>query len=235
MEYGNGDIMKTIKKITNATIIGLSLFISIEANADTIINPTQVGNISVSGYSYGNSFLTVNWGNGDQNIGLVQFDVSAFLGKTVSGAIINLYQWANSGNGAVFDLYENTSAWSPSINSWASAPSHLSTPFAQLVIGDGNTKVWRSVDVTSIVNDWTAGGHANYGFTLERVDQSNPAIYFSAATGSYGGSAIYAPTLDVNSVNGNVAPPVPEPETFVLLIAGLGLVGVMSRKRKISA
>lgn len=219
--------MKAIKKIAYVTIVGLSLFVQAEANADTIINPTQVGNISVSGANYGSSFLTVSWANGDQNIGLVQFDVSAFSGKSIGSVLLNLYQWANNGNGAVFDLYENTSAWSPSISSWASAPSHLSTSFAQLVIGDGNAKVWRSVDVTNIVNDWTIGGHANYGFTLERVDQSNPAIYFSSSTSASNNT--YAPTLAIN------LSPIPEPVTSAMLIAGLGLAGIMARRRKTDA
>ena len=32
--------------------------------------------------------------------------------------------------------------------------------------------------------------------------------------------------------NGVITAPVPEPETYAMLLAGLGLVGVMSRRRK---
>lgn len=41
-------------------------------------------------------------------------------------------------------------------------------------------------------------------------------------TGLYGGS--YAGVL-------NIAPPVPEPETYAMLLAGLGLIGFISRRR----
>lgn len=184
--------------------------------------PSQVANIAVNNYSVGD-FLTLNWSSGEQNIGLLQFDLSAYAGKTVGNATLNLYHQYNGTPGAEFDLFQNTSGWSSTISTWSSAPNYNSSSAVALNIADGQAGIWRSVDVTSAINAWTSGSQANYGWTFKRVDQSSPIAYFSATTNIYGG---FAPTLSITAV--------PEPETYAMLLAGLGLMGCVARRRKTS-
>ena len=55
-----------------------------------------------------------------------------------------------------------------------------------------------------------------------------------ANLGSYSGPSHYAFTLYTSSTNQDylVASPVPEPESYAMLLAGLGLLGFMARRRK---
>jgi hypothetical protein len=190
----------------------------------------QTGNISVDGFTDPES-LTVNWSPESKNIGLLQFDLSAYA--SFSGtATLNLFHSWNDGNvlgqNAVFNLYQNTSPWDSTIDEWADRPSYNPTPAATLTIGDSNTFLWRSVDVTAAVLSWTSGAMANYGFTLERIDQENPYIYFVAEGESETGDNL-RPTLTL------VTAPVPEPETYAMMLAGLGLLGLAQRRRKQNA
>ena len=189
----------------------------------------QTGNISVDNNTDGD-YLTVNWTDGQQNIGLLQFDLSAYA--SFSGtATLNLYHQWNDGNAlgksAVFNLYQNTSAWDSSIVDWAERPSYDPTPAATLTISDSNTFLWRSVDVTAAVSSWTSGAMANYGFTLERVDQDNPYIFF-VANGFHPDDE----TQDLGPTLTLATAPVPEPETYAMMLAGLGLLGFVARRRK---
>lgn len=196
-----------------ATSAIFCLLLSNSSFADTL-NANQTGNISTQDRN-GGTFLTVNWWDGDPNVGLIQFDLSAYAGMAVGSATLNLYHQYNDGQGALFNLYQNTSAWNSSISSWSSLPTHSASPVAQLSISDSSENLWRMLDVTAAVNAWTSGSLANYGFTLERVDQGNPYIYFSASSG---------PTLDITAA-------VPEPETYAMLLAGLGLLSAVARRK----
>ena len=192
----------------------------------------QTGNISVDNGT-DTQFLTVNWWpNGQKNIGLLQFDLSAYA--SFSGtATLNLYHAKNDGNvlgqNAVFNLYQNTSPWDSSISLLANRPSYNNntTPAATLVISDSDTFLWRSVDVTAAVSSWTSGAMANYGFTLERVDQDNPYIFF-VANGFHPDDE----TQDLGPTLTLATAPVPEPETYAMMLAGLGLLGFVARRRK---
>ena len=55
--------------------------------------------------------------------------------------------------------------------------------------------------------------------------------------GSYSGPDLYNFTLYKSATNQDflVATPVPEPETYALMLAGLGLIGLVARRRKQSA
>lgn len=211
---GEGKSVKT-RHFFAAVIFAGSALVGGQAVADTTINASQVGNISTENLkSY--QELTVNWSTEAQNVGLLQFDVSSLAGTAIPRATLNLYHLYNNAFGAVFNLYANTSSWNSSINSWSALPSHLSSPVATLTIDEYGDHAWRSVDVTNVVNQWASGSLTNYGLTLMRVDQANPVAYFSA-TGN-------APTLTISAV--------PEPETYAMLMAGLGLLGALSRRKK---
>ncbi len=215
------------------TILGVLACGLLASNAFAQTLPAlQTGNISVDGFT-DPDFLTVNWSPESKNIGLLQFDLSAYASFSGTATLNLFHQW-NDGNvlgqNAVFNLYQNTSSWDSSIVDWADRPSHDPTPTATLTIGDSNTFLWRSVDVTAAVMSWTSGAMTNYGFTLERTDQDNPYIYFVAAGES---------EVDENGIRENLSPtltlvtaPVPEPETYSMMLAGLGLLGLVARRRK---
>lgn len=74
-----------------------------------------------------------------------------------------------------------------------------------------------SVDVTSLVNSSLGSGQ----YFAARLEAVLPP---SILSGYYGGQ-FFAPTLEIS--------PVPEPETYAMLLAGLGLLGfTMRRKNK---
>ena len=204
-----------IRSLLGAALLALSSV----AMADTV-TPSQVGNLGNGINLAPGGFLTVNWSNGAPNIGLIQCDLSAYAGQNVTSATINLFQQWNSDPNAVFGLYANTSAWSSSISGNPSdGPAFLATPVAQITTGDWNQGVWRSADLTAIVNDWTHGVLPNYGLTLERIDSTNPLVYFSSGLANTD-----APTLSLTAS-------VPEPENIALLLAGVACLAAVARRR----
>lgn len=214
-------IMKSMKFLF-AIVLVVSTGLS--QAAPVTLTPSQDANIGINiddGSNLSSSTeLTVNWWNGSQNVGLLQFDLTPYMGSTLtSGATLNLYHLYNNGLGAVFNLYRNTSAWVPGLD-WSSRPTYDPTPVSSLSIGDISQGLWRSADVSAVTQDWLNGTYDNYGFTLERVDQINPLVYF-ASSGNFDTSL--APQLVLN--------PVPEPSTYVMLLVGLGLLGFMAKRR----
>jgi hypothetical protein len=93
--------------------------------------------------------------------------------------------------------------------------------------GDAGDKWFngRTVDLSSI-----AGADNNADFALRVVATFAPgtsAYAASSATGTYGTAGTWR--FDMVTVS---AAPVPEPETYALMLAGLGLIGVAARRRK---
>jgi hypothetical protein len=191
------------------------------------IAPSNTANDSaVAGYFPGGldgQLLTVNWEGGQQNVGLVQFDLSPYMGDIFPHWTLNLFHLWNVAPGAQFGILPNTSPWVGVTTDWASLPTTGFGP--TLSIADSQTGVWRSVDVTAIVQDWLSGTSPNYGFTIERLDQPNPVVYFTSDSGSYGG---YAPQLVASSS-------VPEPDSVVLLGMALTLAFCGSLRRRLAS
>lgn len=214
-------MMLSLRRLAFLFLISMTLTF-----AGSVVLPSVTANDSaISGFfpgGEGSAFLTVNWGGGQQNVGLLQFDLSAYAGDSISSATLDLYHLWNGVAGAQFGILENTSAWVGVTTDWASRPSTSTGP--TLVIGDDESGVWRSVDITAIVQGWLSGASPNYGLTLERLDQENPTAFFTSATGTYAGEAIYAPKLDLSTG-------IPEPATAGMVALALALAALARRKR----
>lgn len=87
------------------------------------------------------------------------------------------------------------------------------------VIGTGDYSL--SFDVTGFIGGLLGGSHAYAGFVF-REDPAGPNSLM-------GLSLFNGPTL---SIEYSVAAPVPEPETYALLLAGMGLLGIAALQRK---
>jgi len=82
-----------------------------------------------------------------------------------------------------------------------------------------------SFDVSSIVNSWIAGTNANHFIALTgKNDLSGNDFLHGFVNNNNGGVLAGATFLTVAAV--------PEPETYALLLAGLGLIGACVRRQK---
>lgn len=104
------------------------------------------------------------------------------------------------------------------------------TNFVDFVLFDGNGgDTWfnRSVDLSSIAG---ADNNASFAFrVMATFAPSTNAYVASRSTSSYAGGTW---RFDAVTVSGAAVAPVPEPETYALLVAGLGLVGFSARRRQ---
>lgn len=123
------------------------------------------------------------------------------------------------------------------------AVATLTFPASDINGGPGGIPVrsaFRTWDVTTAVQGWTAGTFDNFGLWVERTAQDpnddRPTVSFAASDwptepdgfppGVYGTQ--YLPALIVE------ATPVPVPATLPLLAAGLGRLGLFGNRRRAS-
>lgn len=125
-------------------------------------------------------------------------------------------------SGSFFDTY-NFSVSSASLLSGAANNLPLSLGFLNVLNITGLTvNVWDNHHPSGLTNFGSFAGNNNtYTFNLPAAGDYHVDIT-GTATGLAGGS--YAVTLS--------AAPVPEPETYAMLLAGLGVMGAIARRRK---
>lgn len=106
------------------------------------------------------------------------------------------------------------------------------TNFVDFALFDGNAgDTWfnnRSVDLSSIAG---ADNNANFAFRIVSAFAPGTSAYAASNTGSsYATSGTWR--FDMVTVSGDTIAAVPEPETYAMMIAGLGLMGFTARRRQ---
>jgi hypothetical protein len=114
--------------------------------------------------------------------------------------------------GVIYDTYAFTLGTASTV---ASSVSTFGSPIAP-----ANYSIWNA-DNTATPFSWNFGGAP----TVHTVNLAAGSYYY-AVFGVAPGFAAYS----INSAA--VATPVPEPETYAMLLAGLGIVGFVARRRR---
>lgn len=184
----------------------------------------QAAGISNGGFessSYSGPFTTVNAGG------------SLGAWNVVSGSVdlINTY-WTNAEGHYSLDLNGNQAgSIQQSFATVVGQTYTVSFDVAGNANGGGNTKIL-SMGAGSYVGalfiDTTGKSNTNMGWTSKSFDfvanSSTSVLSFSG----FAGNGAYGVALD----NVKVTAAVPEPETYGMLLAGLGLVGLVARRKK---
>lgn len=132
-----------------------------------------------------------------------------------------------AGSGLTFTFASAINAFGLEIGDWATccAPSSLYIAF------DGGAVLKVATALTDSDNPgYVAGdGYRNFVAGIDTTNTFSKVSFYGDGWGEYlvaGGTIRYS-TLDIGSV-----PAVPEPETYAMMLAGLGLMGAIARRRK---
>lgn len=152
-------------------------------------------------------------------------------GDTIVSAKIT-FVIASVGSG--LRAHDMLSAWNESSITWNSAVNGIqadgveavATPFATLGANNGAANVSGDtfeLDVTASLQGVQAGNLPGYGWALlPWMSSGTNGLDFVTKEGFF---ATERPLLTVEVM------PVPEPETYAMLLAGLGLIGAVARRR----
>ena len=104
------------------------------------------------------------------------------------------------------------------------------------LFSSGNVVCGATVNNCNLTNTFSGTGNSGFLFTLDTT-QAAAANSFITGTNRIGLSATATSatggneTFFVTRLAGTVTPPIPEPETYALMLAGLGLMAFMARRR----
>lgn len=150
-------------------------------------------------------------------------------GNTLSGNAIGIDPAAPAaGSGLTFTFNTGVNAFGLEVGDWATCcylPSSLYISF------DGGATRTVASAFTAADNPGSAAGlgFLNFVGAIDTTNTFKTVSFYGDGFGEYlvaGGTIRYA-TLDIGSV-----PDVPEPETYAMLLSGLGLIGFAARRRK---
>jgi hypothetical protein len=192
---------------------------------------------TVNGMNWGTTqYMTTNWNgpsgtpnstlfpNTANSFGLVRFDLSSIpAGSILNSAILTLYAHSANPNTGSISLYQITSDWSEGTVTYNTRPTQGSV-VATLAPTYGPF----TFNLTGIAQDWFDGDASNYGVITSDVhqrSQSGGRYYYRFYSKEAAGTQ-FDPLLTIN-----YTPPVPEPETYAMLLAGLLVIGVIARRR----
>lgn len=173
-----------------------------------------INNEFLSDVNYGSQPYMTQYAASD-NFGLIEFNLSPYLGQQIQSASLHLFAEFNTGlGGQVYSISENLSSWNESTVTYNNAP--LAGPVLDTfttVVG----QQWYSFDVTTAVADWLTG-EANYGL---RITETNGFLYIASSDHQ---NALWRPYLEIETAS------VPEPGTITLLSAAL--LGIWGTRRR---
>ncbi len=105
------------------------------------------------------------------------------------------------------------------------------TNFVDFALFDGNAgDTWfnnRTIDLSSIAG---ADNNASFAFRVVAAFAPNTSAY-AASSSTYAGTGTWR--FDMVTASGAAVAAVPEPETYALLVAGLGFVGFSARRKAV--
>ena len=193
------------------------------ANSFVSISNTTVGNSGMEGISYdsrnGGSFVTIKQESPQD----IQAGTLTFASAGGTAQMSQLFDPALMGLGTLSDVQTlaPVEAWAGS--AVADNLLILSLGSRKLIEVNRNGDILSFFDLSSILNDPSGDFNAIEGVTIDE----NGTIYLVAeqlqgsAASPLAGSQLIVLTA-----------PVPEPETYAMMLAGLGLVGFMARRKR---
>ena len=167
--------------------------------------------------------MTANMAGDEENVGLMQLDLSAYPGYSVSSAVLSAFHDANRVPGAVFGIFRNTSPWRDVTTDWDSRPTYDPTPVSTVTLPDAATGVFYSFDIQPLLQGWMDGSIPNYGMTFRRIDDPNPVAFFVSG-GDLAGERMPNVVFTISAV--------PEPGSVLMLLAGLATLAAIRRRGK---
>lgn len=193
--------------------------------SDTLVNA------SLKEYTFNYTVTNLNQSNGG-NTGLDGFtifvpDSAIYVGSTHPDAATpnSAGHWTEDGTHTSLDLSNGSGNHSQNLN--APAGFHAYT--------------WWGQDPTSVYGTTAGNNSASFSITLKNVSAGNGTAgitsYFGGNTpvnGQEFASISYGNYTTFKTEVAGFSPTaaVPEPETYAMLVAGLGLLGFMARRRK---
>ncbi|TXT27241.1 MAG: PEP motif anchor domain-containing protein [Gallionellaceae bacterium] len=188
-------------------------------------------------------------GWGDLYYSLIEFDLTG-LAPVATSARLELFAVPEVHGFGTTDLYLDriTEFWDWRVQGtgadmerlwWADRPAAIQWSAGSLSAPQAGQ--WYSIDITDLYNGWQSGAYANYGVQLRPTQTWNTwSVFYSS---DYMGDPSLRPRLVLDgppsgvspSVGAGMSPPVsavPEPETYAMLLVGLGLMGFAARRRK---
>lgn len=131
------------------------------------------------------------------------------------------------GSGLTFNFTTPINAFGLEVGDWATCcyPSSLYISF-----DGGATRLVATAGTDNDNPGFVAGdGYRNFVGAIDTTNTFSTVTFYGDGDGEilYGGGTIRFATLDIGSV-----PEVPEPETYAMMLAGLGLIGFSARRKK---